>query len=151
MNDDKNMKDWALANGSGSLRQAIEWDMAWRDMARHERLAMEVASSALLVPATRLNVGQFKAEGDCKVTTELGWYARTLLSRWADSKTFSNFRFKIEVVYFTITKSDQPEEGADLLVEGLTLPWFPSGHKLLIPLAYFNPKLQVWERHENPL
>ncbi len=148
----EDMKSWALAHGSGSLKQAIEWGMAWKDMALHERLAMVVASSAMLVPATRLTTGQFKAEGDCRVTTELGGYARTLRARWSDSKTMSDHKFEIKVVYFTLTQDDAPmEEGAGFVVEGLNLPWFPPGRTLLIPLAYYNPKTKSWERQENPL
>lgn len=151
MFDDKSMKEWARANGSGSLRQAIDWGMAWFEMALHERLAMEVASSAELVPLSRLKTGPMKADPDCRVTTELGWYARTLQARWLDSKSKCVHPFVIKVVYFTITHSEETEEGAGFVVTGLDLPWFPPNRSLLIPLAYYNTTKKEWERQENPL
>ena len=145
------MKDWALANGSGTLRQAVEWGMAWKSMALHERLAMEVATMAEAVPATRLNIGIFKAEGDDSVTTELGWYARTLKHRLSRHVDYAPMKPSIKVAYFHKDEEGGTREGAGLIVEGLKLDWFPAGHTLLIPLAYWDLKNNCWVEQANPL
>jgi hypothetical protein len=152
------MMEWALANGSGTLRQAIACDMSWRDQARHERLAMDVASSALFVSLSRVTLGKFKAEPDCRVTTELGWYARVLRARWAEHKVFSKVSPgcmgppRVEVVYFELSRETPPNrEGAGFVVRDLVLDWAPKGSLILIPLAYWDDRASAWGPTENPL
>jgi hypothetical protein len=154
----QDLRTWALTMGSGSLKQAVEWGMSWVDQARHERLAMEVASAAIFVRPSRITLGQFRAEGDCRVTTELGWYARTLQHRFAEHKRFSipspgcGEPPRVEVYYFTLSEEGCPSrEGAGFILHNLILDWAPKGSQILIPLAYWDVKLQTWGPTENPL
>lgn len=66
------MEKWSMAKGSGTLRQAIMLGMTWREMALHERSAMDVATAAEAIPASRVTTGPFMAAPDCRVNTELG-------------------------------------------------------------------------------
>jgi hypothetical protein len=148
----KTMEAWAKVHGSGTLKQAIACDMAWYEQALHERLAMEVASAAMLVPESRLAVGRFKAAADCKVTTELGWYARTLRRRWEQHAEFRTYAYIIDVRYFVLAEEDEPvQEGAGFVIRELHLPWFPKHRVLLIPLAFWDAQKKSWRPHENPL
>ena len=152
MNHTQPLREWALENGSGTLKNAIQLDMRWKEMALHERLAMTIATSAVLVPSSRLTHGPLLAEPDAKVTTEMGWYARTLRMRWGDSKALEGLDTRLQVVYFT-WDDDGPclKEGAGFLVPNLELPWFPSGRSLLIPVSSFNRATKQWAQPENPL
>jgi len=143
------LRDWALAHGSGSLRQAVVFDMSWREMALHERVAMEIATAAELVPASRLTVGPFMAEPDSQVTTELGWYGRTLRHRWSFHPVLC--RAQVRVVYFKMFCEDDAREGAGFVVDGVDLPWIPTGRTLLIPLAIWDTQRKAWGPAENPL
>jgi hypothetical protein len=150
--EEDELKAWALANGSGTLRQAIQFEMSWRDQARHERLAMEVASAAMFVQTSRLTTGKYKAEPDCRVTTELGWYARVLQHRFKQHKVFCRQGVRLEVVYFCVSCPDELDrEGAGFMVEGLPLSWAPKGSVVLIPLAYWDKAKRCWVDQENPL
>lgn len=143
------MEDWAMANGSGTLRQAIMIGMTWREMALHERLAMEVATSAEAIPASRVTTGPFQAFPDCRVTTELGWYARTMRARWQHHPLLKNATVK--VVYFTATCDDTRREGGGFIIENHGLDWIPAGRVLLVPLAFWDPAKKEWGPPENPL
>jgi hypothetical protein len=141
------MEQWAMTYGSGTLRQALEWGMSWRAMALHERLAMEVATAAMAVCQSRLTVGTYMACPDDPVTTELGWYARTIRWRWSQTPIFKDASLK--VVYFHLDEDGAPKEGAGFTVQNLNLPWIPKGKTILIPLAYWEGGR--WTSHENPL
>jgi hypothetical protein len=147
------LQQWAIENGSGSLLRAVHEGTCWRDMALHERLAMEVATNAILVPPSRITTGKFKADPDCSVTTELGWYARTLRYRWGLMEGFKEA--KVESVYFHIDEEGETREGAGFIVKDLDLDWIPKGRVLLIPLAFWQKdkkkKKGQWKNQENPL
>jgi len=145
------MERWARENGSGSLRQAIECDMAWKAMALHERTAMDLFTAGMWVQKSRLTTGQFFAEGDCRVTTELGWFRRTIVYRLKHHVLYKDAPFTVEARYFTLDEEGSSKEGAGFIVSGLSIPWAPVGKILLVPLAFFDPETKSWGPTENPL
>lgn len=135
---------WINTYGSGTLQYAVKTGMAWKNMALHERLAMEIGAAAELIPETRICLGKYEAAPDCKVTTELNWYTRTLETRHGD-------KVKVEPLYFFWCPDETIKEGAGLRVYGLDQTWFPSGRILFLPVAYWNRKKRTWHPPENPL
>lgn len=136
---------WVNTHGSGTCQRAIQTGMAWKNMALHERLAMEIGAAAELIPETRICLGKYEAESDCKVTTELNWYTRTLEMRHGD-------KVRVEPLYFYWAQdADTLKQGAGLRVYGLDQPWFPEGRILFLPVAYWNAKKKTWSSVENPL
>lgn len=149
--EDKNLSavQWVRTQGSGTLNQAINCEMAWKEHYLHERLAMEVASEARVVHRANLTTGRFISSPDDKVTTELGWYRRVFLDRWSRMGDAFN-KATIEVVYFTLEEGGERSEGAGYLVSGLKLDWLPLQRVILITLALWDQKTKTWT-HNNPL
>jgi hypothetical protein len=137
---------WIKVKGSGTLQRAVERNMAWHDMAIHERLAMEIAVGAELIPPTRICLGQFKAYPDCPVTTELNFYARAFEERHP-GKTAAN-----PVYFFWEPEgSELLKEGGGLEITGLHRDWFPMNRVLFIPFAHWDRKTKTWGPGVNPL
>lgn len=78
-------EEWVKLHGSGSLRRAVEEEMAWREMYYHERIAFELCSAAELILPSRIEVGVALASPDDPATTEACWYARVLRWRFGQS------------------------------------------------------------------
>lgn len=146
----RDAQPWIERYGSGSLRQAHALGMSWREMYLHERVALEVATSARLVHSSRLTTGTFRAEPDDRVTTELGWYAKAFKFRWGLMGAPYNTAQAV-VTWFTLDTDGESEQGAGFVVLGLDFPWFPGGRTVLIPLALWDTKAKAWGPVENPL
>lgn len=145
-------KEWIYEYGSGSLRRSYEETLAWYEMYLHERVAMEIATNAKLVHSSRLTTGTLMASPDCRVTTEVCWYARAL--RWRLG--CMGISVKVEVQYYTLTEDDDQEEGAGLLLsdiksDKISLDWIPNNRLILIPVAIWDKKRNKWKSPENPL
>lgn len=121
---------WITKWGSGSLRRAVEENLAWRDMYLHERAAFEVGYGFDAVFKSRLTMGKALAEGDNPATTETCWWARAL--RWRGER--DQRPAKISVVHARLDRGvcEDAEEGVAILYEPNTRPsWLPSDRVLI--------------------
>jgi hypothetical protein len=121
--------EWVMAYGSGTLRRAIEENMAWRELYLHERTAFEVGYGFIPARASRLALGKPLAEGDDPATTETLWWARVLRWRAARDKRDA----AVTVTYAILDGEDNPTaEGIALIYEPVTrLDWLPADRVLL--------------------
>lgn len=124
----KETLDWIKVYGSGSLRRAVEEDMAWFSMYLGERVALEIGYGFEAISASRVTIGKALASSDDSATTETCWWARALRYR-ADR---DNRAASILVRYITVTEDDSKREGIGIqYLPFKELPWLPKD-KLLI-------------------
>lgn len=118
---------WAREWGSGTLRRAIEENMAWRELYLEERTALEVGYGFIPAMRSRLTVGRAMACGEDPGTTETCWWARAL--RW---RADHNDRpAKVDVVHARLD-NDGVREGLAIRYTPETRPaWLPSDRDLI--------------------
>lgn len=118
---------WALTHGSGTLRRAIEEQMAWRELYLEERTAFEFGYGFTPAMRSRLTVGRAMASSDDPGTTETCWWARVL--RW---RADHNDRpAKVDVVHARLD-NDGIREGIAIRYVPETRPaWLPADRELI--------------------
>lgn len=121
-------REWIMGMGSGTLRRAVEEDMAWREMYLAERAAMEIGYGFEPVPQSRITLGKALAEGDAPAVTETCWWARAL--RWRAER--DRRPATVRVVHARLAADGEVSEGIAITYEPQVRPaWLPADRLLV--------------------
>ncbi len=121
-------KTWILSWGSGTLRRAVEEDMAWRELYLEERTALEFGYGFHPAQQSRLTLGKALAEGDSPAVTETCWWARAL--RWRAGR--DQRPATVRVVHARLSAADEVTEGIAITYEPHMRPaWLPADRTLV--------------------
>lgn len=118
---------WIRQWGSGTLRRAVEEDLAWRDLYLEERVAFEFGYGFSPAMRSRLALGRALAAGDDPSTTETCWWARAL--RWRVVRDERPAR--VEVVHARLDHDGVREGIAIVLTPDNWPAWLPRDRVLI--------------------
>lgn len=138
-------EDWVERHGSGTLRKNKRLGMSWKSQYLEERTAFEFGYGFESIATNRLTCGIPLTSGDCKASTETGWFVDRMqcIDIFGDHPAPSY----ISVEYPDGTR----REGLGIILTlSLRPKWIPSSHSVFAIVGEYSDEQKQFISSLNP-
>lgn len=137
--------DWIEAHGSGTLRKNKRLGMSWKSQYLEERVSFEFGYEFEALSGNRVTQGIPLTCGDCKASTETGWFTDRM-------QTIDIFGDRPSPSYISVEYPDGTRrEGLGIVLNLTHRPaWLPESYKVFAIVGEYDPDHKDYVSSLNP-